>query len=187
MRKLLATLSVLFAVGFVFAAPASAQDPVIGSITADPPIVPEAGTYDITANGTDFIPNSDILLSKCVAPGDALVFGEASTEDITAALGAAAADILGNCDVANAVPVTTDDNGAFSATFEGAEVGDNFIIAAGTLDGSQQGGTWVPIGDPAAAELAVTGVDSWTITLFGIGLLALGAGALYGSRRFELA
>ena len=34
MRKLLATLSVLFAVGFVFAAPASAPDPVIGSITA---------------------------------------------------------------------------------------------------------------------------------------------------------
>ncbi len=182
MRKLLATLSVLFVATLMLAAPAGAQ--TIGTITTDPPIVPEAGEYEITANGSGYIGGTDILVGSCTAPGDALVFGVSTTDEITATL--QAINPLADCDVANAQTVTVADDGTWTLTGT-FTVGDNFSFTAGTLDQSQAGATWIPIGDPAAAALAVTGVDSWTITLFGIGLVALGAGALYGSRRFELA
>ena len=188
MRKLLATLSVLFAVVLVLAAPAGAQDEtVIGSVEVNPPLVPEAGTYDLEVTGTGFIPDTDVVVGTCTAPGDTLVFGESSTEEITAAVSETLTGFTTNCDLANLVTASVDSSGNVTATFSGATVGDNLIVGVGALDQSQGGGTWVPIGDPAAAQLAVTGVDSWTVTLFGIGLLALGAGALYGSRRFELA
>lgn len=194
MRKLLAILSVLFTAALVLTAPVGAQtateDTVIGSITADPPVVAEAGEYEITGTGSGFIPDSEILFSTCTAPGDTLVLGEVTLEDVSAALGSI--DALANCDLANAQAVAVDSDGNWTAsgTFT---IGDNFALTAGALDGSQAGSTWVPIGDAALLatlappDLAVTGVDSWAITLFGIGLVALGAGALYGSRRFELA
>lgn len=179
MRKLLAILSIVFAVGLL-AAPAGAQ--TTGTITTDPPVVPEAGEYEITANGSGYIGGTDILVGSCTAPGDALVFGQSTTDEITATL--QAINPLEDCDLAGAQTVTVNDDGTWTLTGT-YTVGDNFSFTAGTLDQSQVGATWVPIGDPAV--LAVTGADTWAITLVGIGLLALGAGLLFGSRRFELA
>ena len=180
MRKILASLSILFALGLVLVAPAGAQ--TVGTIATDPPLVPAAGEYEITANGSGYIGGTDILVGSCTAPGDALVFGVSTVEEITATL--QGIDPLADCDLAGAQTVTVSDDGTWSLTGT-FTVGDNFSFTAGTLDQSQAGATWVPIGDPAL--LAVTGVDSWAIALIGMGLMAVGAVALYGSRRFELA
>jgi len=44
------------------AVPASAQDAVIGTVVADPALVPEAGEYVINATGSEWIPDTSILL-----------------------------------------------------------------------------------------------------------------------------
>lgn len=180
MRKLLATLSILFAIGLMLAAPAGAQ--TVGTVETDPPLVPAAGEYEITANGSGYIGGTDVLVGSCTAPGDALVFGVSTLEEISATLGSI--DPLADCDLAGAQTVTVADDGTWSLTGT-FTVGDNFSFTAGTLDQSQVGATWVPIGDPAL--LAVTGADTWALMLVAVGMLALGAGALYGSRRFALA
>lgn len=142
--------------------PVAAQDAHIGTIQADPPFVPEAGEYDLVAAGTGWLPDTEILLVKCISPADTLVPGESSTDDIVAAGGAIAP--LADCDLGSAVPVTVDGDGNFTEQLT-AEVGDNFFFSAGALDGSQAGAAWIPVtadpsilgggGEEAAAEEVV--------------------------------
>ena len=187
MKKLLAVLAATLIATLAFAVPAGAQDAVRGTMVADPPTVPEAGEYEFTITGTEFIPETDILLTSCTAPGDALVPGVSTDEEIVSTGEGIAADILGNCDIPNAINVTTDAEGGFTATLT-ATVGDNTFINAGTLDASQTGGTWVPVVDAeAAAALAVTGVDSADIALIGVMFLLVGALAVVASRRLAVA
>lgn len=181
MRKLFLALMVLVLAGVGLAGTASAQDAQLGTVTADPQTVPAPGEYTFAATGAGFIPDTDILVLKCTAPGDALVPG-ASVEEITAT--ALMIDPLADCDVGAAQNVAVDSDGNWTASLT-AEVGDNFFLSAGDLAGTQAGVTWVPIipepeaisEEPAAdEELPNTGVET---TLMGvIGVAVLGAGVL---------
>ena len=167
-----------------FGSAAGAQDAVIGSVESDPATVPEAGEATVTATGAGFLPDSVLLLGSCTSPADELVPGVSTVEEITAAAGAI--DPLANCDLAGALQVTTDADGAFSSEVP-ADIGANFFLTAGTLDGAQSGATWIPIVDPdAAAALAVTGTESSTLALIGAALLAVGMVAVAGARRSEI-
>lgn len=184
MKKILSALAAVTLLLVTFASAAGAQDPVIGSVESDPATVPEAGEHTVTASGSGFLPDSVLLLGSCTSPADELVPGVSSVEDATAAAGAISP--LENCDIANALQVTTDADGNFSQEVT-AEIGPNFFLTAGTLDQAQSGATWIPIVDPeAAAALAVTGADSSTLALLGAALLAVGMVAVAGARRSEI-
>lgn len=153
MRKALFALVAMVLASLSLAGTASAQDAVIGTVTGDPAQVPAPGEYTMTATGADFIPDTQILLVACISPADTLVPGVSTLEEITAA--ATAIDALADCDIAAAQNVDVDSNGAWTAELT-AEVGDNFFLSAGALDGSQAGATWIPIvgeaEEPAADE-----------------------------------
>lgn len=183
MQKTLAALAAALLAVLVLATPAGAQDPVIGTVSSDPATVPEAGEHTVTASGSGFLPDSTLLLGSCRAPGDELVPGVSSTEEITAA--AQSIDPLVNCDVAGAQQVTTDGDGNFSMDVT-ATIGPNFFLTAGTLDQAQSGAVWIPIVDPDAAALAVTGAEHWATAGFGIAMVLLGAFAVFGSRRLAI-
>lgn len=189
MRKFFAVLMATLVATMFMAGAAGAQDVVIGEMTPDPATVPEAGEYEITASVTGMIPDSTVLMSVCTAPGDDLVPGVSTPEDIAAALGAISP--LEHCDVANAVTVQVDSDGNFTQAMT-VTIGTNTVFSAGALDGSQIAGTWVPVVDPAAAaaaqeaaELAVTGAESWMLAALGAVLVMLGVTAVHGSRRFD--
>lgn len=180
MRKILLTVAVLIVAGLGLAGPASAQDTHIGAVTAEPASVPEAGEHEFTVNGSDFLPDTSIIVGMCVSPADTLVPGTSSVEEITAA--ANEIDALTHCDIANAVPVDVDGDGNWSVTLN-ADVGDNFFVSAGALDGSQAGATWIPI-VPAGA-LPETGAETGLIAIVGASALAGGALVLREARRLR--
>lgn len=204
MRKALAALLAIVLASLSLAGTASAQDAVVGTIVSDPQTVPEAGEYTLTATGSEFIPNTAVLLVKCVSPAPTLVPGQSDLEEITAA--ALEIDALADCDIGAAQNVEVDSDGGWTAELT-AEVGDNFFLSAGALDGSQAGATWVAVvpegaGDPADveaadeeaaaddeeaddAELADTGVETGLLAV--IGTAVLGAGVLLAreGRRFR--
>ena len=184
MKKILSAIAAAALLLVTFATAAGAQDQVVGTVTADPATVPEAGEHTFTVSGSGFLPDSDLLMGSCTSPADELVPGVSTEEDIAAA--GAAINPLENCDLANALAVTTDADGNFEAELT-AEIGPNFFVSGGTLDTSQIGGTWIPIVDPeAAAALAVTGAESSTLALVGAALLAVGMVAVAGARRSEI-
>ncbi|MEM7094225.1 MAG: hypothetical protein AAF567_14580 [Actinomycetota bacterium] len=183
MRKFIAILAAALMASLAFAGTAAAQEAHIGMLESDPPIVPEAGEYTLTATGTDWLPDTSILLVSCISPADTLTFGESSVEEITEA--ALAIDPLTHCDLATAVPIDVDGDGNFSAELT-AEVGDNFFFSAGALDGSQAGATWIPIGDPAAAAgLADTGVETGLLAVIGTAVLGAGVLVVREARRHD--
>ncbi len=183
MKKMLAALLAvaLMMLGLTGTASAQDEEPVIGTVESDPPAVPAAGEYTVTATGAGFIPESTILLGSCISPADTLVPGVSTVEEITAAAGAI--DALADCDLTTALTIETDADGAFEAEVT-AEIGDNFFLSAGTITGAPQAGAvWIPIVDPAAAQLAVTGVESSHLALLGTALVLFGALAVQVSRR----
>lgn len=156
MRKTLAAMVAIVLATLSLGGTAQAQDAVIGTVTSDPASVPAAGEYTLTATGSEFIPDTQILLVKCTSPNDTLVPGVSDLEEITAA--ATAIEALRDCDVAAAQNVDVDSDGNWTAELT-AEVGDNFFLSAGALDGSQAGATWVPIVPEGAEEAADEGGD----------------------------
>ena len=184
MKKMLSALAIVAMLVLSVGGTAAAQDEeetVFGLVTSDPVTVPAAGEHTVTASGVDFIPDSTILLGSCVSPADTLVPGVSTEEEITAAAGAI--DPFADCDIANALTVQTDGDGAFSAEVT-ATIGDNFFLTAGTITGPPQAGaTWIPVVDPAAAQLAVTGAESGVLAGAGVAMIALGAVAVHRSRR----
>ncbi len=184
MKKALVALLVAAMTILGMSGVATAQDEeetVVGTVESDPPAVPAAGEYTVTATGAGFIPDSTILLGSCQSPADTLTPGVSSVEEITAAAGAI--DPLANCDLANALTITVDGDGAFEEEVT-AEIGDNFFLTAGTITGAPQAGAvWIPIVDPAAAQLAVTGVESSHLALMGVALVLFGAVAVQAGRR----
>lgn len=204
MRKALVAVLAIILASLSLVGTASAQDAVVGTIESDPATVPEAGEYTMTATGSDFIPDTAILVLKCVSPADTLVPGVDDLESITAA--ALEIDPLADCDIAAAQNVEVDGDGGWTAELT-AEVGDNFFLSAGALDGSQAGAVWIPVvpagaADDAAAddeaaddeeeaaddeeeELAETGVETGLLAV--VGTAVLGAGVLLAreGRRFR--
>lgn len=189
MRKLLTALLAVLVASLSFMGAAGAQDAHIGTVESDPASVPEAGEYTLTANGSDWLPDTSILLTACVSPADTLVPGVSTLDEIVAAAGEISP--LEHCDLATAAPIDVDSDGNFSAELT-ATVGDNFFFSAGALDGSQAGATWIPIVDPAAAaaaaddaaeeepaeeeDLAETGVETGLLAV--VGTAVLGAGVM---------
>jgi len=182
MRKILSVLAVALLTLLATTGTVAAQDePVVGTVTSDPATVPEAGEQTVTASGEGFIPESTILLGSCTSPADTLVPGTSSEEDVLAA--AVAIDPFADCDIAGALTIETDADGAFTAEVT-AEIGPNFFLTAGTISGPpQQGAIWVPIVPEGAAQLAVTGVDSGVLAGAGVALIAMGAVAVRRSRQ----
>lgn len=157
MRKALVAMVAMVLASLSLVGTAQAQDAVIGTVTADPATVPAAGEYTMTATGSDFIPDTAILLVACISPADTLVPGVSDLEEITAA--ATAINALADCDIANAQNVEVDGDGAWSAELS-ATVGDNFFLSAGALDGSQAGATWIAIVPEAPADDAADDADA---------------------------
>lgn len=188
MKKILSALTASLLLVMAFATAAGAQDEtVVGTVTADPATVSEAGEATVTASGEGFLPDSALLLGSCTSPADELVPGVSTPDEIAAAAGAISP--LEHCDIANALQVTTDADGNFSQEVT-AEIGANFFLTAGTLPGTpnpQAGATWIPIvsADAAAGQLAVTGVESGVLAGVGAAMVALGAAAVRSSRRRE--
>lgn len=189
MRKFMAVLVAILLATLAMAGTASAQDIVQGTVTADPPAVPAAGEYTFTATGADFIADTSVLVLKCTAPGDILVYPDASLEDITAS--GNGIDALADCDIGAAVNVDVDSDGGWTAELT-AEVGDNFWLSAGDLAGTQKGGTWIPI-LPAEPEvisaddddLADTGVETGLMAVIGIAVLGAGVMVAREARRLS--
>jgi hypothetical protein len=183
MRKALVVMVAIVLASLSLAGTAQAQDAVIGTVTSDPATVPEAGEYTMTATGSDFIPDTAVLLVACVSPADTLVPGTSDLEEITAA--AVAINALADCDIANAQNVEVDGDGAWSAELS-ATVGDNFFLSAGALDGSQAGATWIAIVPGAAdSELAETGVETGLLAVVGTAILGAGVLLAREGRRFR--
>lgn len=182
MKKVLTALAAAMLLVVSFAGMAGAQDTVVGTVVSDPATVPEAGEHTVTATGSGYLPDSDLLLGSCTSPADELVPGVSTPEEI----GAAAGEIspIVHCDLATALSITTDSDGNFSQEVT-ANIGPNFFLTAGALDQSQAGAVWVPIVDPDAAALAVTGAESSTFALIGAAMLVMGFFAVAGARRFE--
>ncbi len=201
MRKALVAMVAIMLASLSLAGTAQAQEVVIGTVVSDPATVPEAGEYTMTATGSDFIPDTSVLLVSCVSPADTLVPGTSDLAEITAA--AVEIDALADCDIANAQNVEVDGDGGWSAELT-AEVGDNFFLSAGALDGSQAGATWIAIvpaaaaadaGDDEAAdddaaeseedELAETGVETGLLAVVGTAILGAGVLIAREGRRFR--
>lgn len=208
MRRALFVIVAVVLASLSLTSVADAQDAQIGEVTADPATVPEAGEYTFSANGTGFIPDTSIIVLKCVSPADELVPGVSDLETIVAAAGEISP--LEDCDVAAAQNIDVDGDGAWTAELT-AEVGPNFFLSAGALDGSQAGATWiaiVPEGAGEAAEeeaaeeeaaeeeaaedepeadaaLADTGVETGLLAVVGAAVLGAGALALREGRRFR--
>lgn len=208
MRKFLfAVVAVLLASLSMTATAVAQDDAVIGTVESDPATVPEAGEYTMTATGSEFIPDTTVLLVKCTSPADVLVPGVSDLEEITAAAGEI--NPLADCDIAAAQNVEVDGDGGWTAELT-AEVGDNFFLSAGALDGSQAGATWIAIVPEGAAEeaaeeepveeeeeaaaeeeeeapaaLADTGVDTGLLAVVGTAVLGAGVMLARESRRFR--
>lgn len=182
MKKALAALAAAVLLLISFAGVAGAQDSVIGTVVSDPATVPEAGEHTVTATGSGYLPDSDLLLGSCTSPAAELVPGVSTPEEITAAAGEISPIV--HCDLATALSITTDGDGGFSQEVT-ANIGPNFFLSAGALDQSQAGAVWIPIVDPDAPALAATGANSSTFALLGAALLAMGFVAVSGARRFE--
>lgn len=163
MRKFVIAATAVLLASFGLMSTAGAQETQIGSLTADPATVPEAGEYTIGITGTGWIPDSSIILVACTYPGDTLVAGVATEEEITVALTETLTGFLQNCDLAAAIPTEIDSEGNFTSELT-AEIADNFVVGAGAVDQSQAGATWIPIVAPAAeeaaADIVTTAVES---------------------------
>ena len=180
MRRLTSAVAISVVTIMTLGAQAGAQD-VIGEIIADPPSVPEAGDYEITANGSGMIPDTGIIMTVCVSPADELVPGVSTEEEI---IEAATMIGLENCDLAGALSVSVDSAGDFTATMT-VTVGPNTFLSAGDVALTQAAVTWIPIVSAAPTELAETGAESLPFVLVGFALIGLGAIAILGSRRFR--
>jgi LPXTG-motif cell wall-anchored protein len=171
MRKILMAMTIIVLASLSMVGTAQAQDAVIGTVVSDPAMVPAAGEYTMTATGSDFIADTAVLLVACVSPADTLVPGVSDLAEIVAA--ANAISPLADCDLAAAQNVEVDGNGGWTAVLT-ANVGDNFFLSAGALDGSQAGATWIPI--VPSSGLPNTGAETGLLAI--VGTAVLGAGVL---------
>ena len=186
MRHLTGAIAVALLTVLAVVGPASAQDTQVGELVVEPASVPEPGEYEINVTASGLIPDTSVLLGVCVAPGDELVFGEATEEEI-----AAAVDTLGldTCDIATAQQVDVGSDGSFTATAT-VTIGPNTFVTAADIAQTQGATMWIPIvaqQDDEPTMLAETGTDTLPILLTGMILIIAGGVALTASRRFRVA
>ncbi len=145
MKKLLASLSSLALVSFLFAGPASAQDDP--TLTVSPDTVDAAGEAELTVTGAGFTPLLDLFVLSCVAPGGDL----------------AAINGQEDCDVQNLTPVTAEDDGTFEVTVT-YDVVENFAVLAGDSAQTESAGALVAISGSGGEDEATTTTASPTTT-----------------------
>ena len=156
--KTFVRVALIFAALIAMAAPAAAQ-----SITADPPSVPEAGSYDFTVSGSGFT-DAGFLLPCPGANGDPA---------------AIAAD---SCDVGNLAPY---DAGDWSLNVTYDVPAEGLVLVAGNAAQTESSATVITIGD--AGELPTTGANTNAYLITGL-VLAVGAAAFVaGGRRLQQA
>ncbi len=109
------------------------------SIELDPESIAEAGTTDVTVNGSGF--SIDVFVLNCPGAGgsiDALVEG----------------DVTLLCDLGNLLTGSPDADGNFSVTFTGLEITDcGLVFVAGDLDQTEVGGPVVLTVDNPADDV----------------------------------
>lgn len=156
--KTVVRVALVFAALIAMAAPAAAQ-----SITADPPSVPEAGSYDFTVSGSGFT-DAGFLLPCPGANGDPAAIAEDS------------------CDLANLAPYDAGD-WSLSVTYDVPAEG--LVLVAGNAAQTESSATVITIGD--AGELPSTGANTNAYLITGL-VLAVGAAAFVaGGRRLQQA
>ena len=113
-----------------------------GLLELEPTTVPGEGDHEIRVTGSGFLGGIDILLGPCNAPGDELVPGSSTDDGVGAAL--LSIDVLSDCRFGEAISVPVHDDGTFVVTSTFNVTGPNFVVAAGTLEGSRAGAVWLP-------------------------------------------
>ena len=137
MKRIMALTALVSVVAlFAFTSQAAAQQ--IGTMSADPASVPEAGEYTFTVSGAGFIPDTSVFAVTCHS--DALT-NAASIEELGAATAAAT---RAEC-ASNITPVTVGSDGTFSVEMT-VTVEGNIAFAAGDAAGTQQGAVPLPVG-----------------------------------------
>lgn len=159
-------------VGFLFAGSASAQEGQ--TLSADPSVVPEAGTYDITLNGAGYTLSS-------------VNFVQCGTSDMEAITGpAGGAGLIAECGgFGSAVDLEAD--GTYTTTVEGVEIGEAGV-AFGLFQLAADGeGAFVTveIGEVMDDELAATGVNTSLLVIIGTGIALAGVMVFGLSRRLR--
>ncbi len=152
-------------IGFLFAGSASAQDQ---TMTANPSVVPEAGTYDIEVSASGFTISS-------------ANFAVCSTGDTSVLDGAAG--LMQYC--GGFGDSVTLDSGSYSTTVEGVEVteaGVTFLLFELTADNPEAAAASITIGE---AELPATGVNTSLLVIIGTGIALAGVMVFGLSRRLR--
>lgn len=131
-----------------------ALDVQVGTVRIEPATVPAPGEHELTLTGENFIPGTGIAVVPCIIPGEPLVFGEVTLPEANNRIGTI--NPLADCLLGAAIGVQVDVDGTFTLTetfdVSGAPDpsspdGTNFVIGAGSADGAQTGGTWLPVVD----------------------------------------
>lgn len=154
--KTLSRLALVFAALIALAAPAAAQ-----TISADPPAVPEAGSYEFTVSGSGFT-EAGFLLPCPGANGDPAAIAEDS------------------CDLTALTPY---DAGDWSLTVTYDVPAEGLVIVAGNAAQTESGATVIAIGD--AGALPNTGADTLLFVTVGLVLAAGAAALVLGGRRLQ--
>ncbi len=168
MKKIFAGVVVAFVTVLTLGVAAGAQG--TPTMTLDPDEVEEAGEHDIEVSLSGF--SADIALF--VLPCDYPEGGNPANLDTN------------SCDQANLMPVQMDGNGegTVTVTYDIPEPG--IAIIAGDAARTESAFGFLAVVPPV--ELAATGASSTlVIALFGFGIISLGMGAVYASRRTRLA
>lgn len=157
--KSIVRVALVFAALIAMAAPAAAQ-----SISADPPSVPEAGSYDFTISGSGFT-DAGFLLPCPGANGDPAAIAEDS------------------CDVAN---LTAYEAGDWELDVTYDVPAEGLVVVAGNAAQTESSATVITIGE-AAAELPNTGANTNLYLMVGFVLAAGAAALVVGGRRMQQA
>lgn len=153
--KTMFRVAMVIAALVAMAAPAAAQ-----SVSADPPAVPEAGTYDFTVSGSGFA-DAGFLLPCPGANGDPTAIAEDS------------------CDLAALTPYEAGD-WSVDVTYDIPAEG--LVLVAGNAARTESGATVIAVGD-----LPNTGANTNLYLTVGLVLAAGAAALVVGGRRMQQA
>ncbi len=157
-------------VGFLFAGSASAQDQ---TLTADPSVVSEPGTYDIAISGSGYTPDSGRNLAVCSTGDPEQMDGAAGLMQYCGGFGDS---------------VTIGSDGTYSTTIEGVEITEDgvTILLFELVQDGEAGVVSINIGEAMEDDmLAETGVETSVLVIIGAGIALAGVMVFGLSRRMR--
>ena len=170
--KLLFVAMAVALVGFLFAGSASAQDQ---TLTADPSVVSEPGTYDIAISGSGYTPDSTRNLAVCSTGDPEQMDGAAGLMQYCGGFGDS---------------VTIGSDGTYSTTLEGVEITEDgvTILLFELVQDGEAGVISINIGEPMddmMEEMPATGVETSLLVIIGAGIALAGVMVFGLSRRMR--